>query len=128
MTDGVVCLTLVRVTSENLRLVNLSGCHNISAGGMEDILQYVVEHCSGVEELDVTACSNETVLRTVGTRARVALGAPLTMDQLALLRSLGEEGKRYSFSNLSGLLNASPPAVLFDPKERERERDTEIDK
>jgi len=115
VTDGVVRLALVRVTSENLRLVNLSGCHNISAGGMEDILQYVAEHCSGVEELDVTACSNETVLRAVATRARVALGAPLAMDLFALLRSLGEEGKRYSFSNLSGLLNASPPALLFDP-------------
>ena len=69
VTDGVVLLALVRVTSENLRLVNLSGCQNISAGGMEEILQYVAEHCSGVEELDVTACSNETVLRAVATRA-----------------------------------------------------------
>ncbi len=41
VTDGVVRLALVRVTSENLRLVNLSGCRNISAGGMEGILQYV---------------------------------------------------------------------------------------
>jgi hypothetical protein len=70
VTNGVVRLALVRVTSENLRLVNLSGCHNISTGGMEDILQYVAEHCSGVEELDVTACSNETVLRAVATRAQ----------------------------------------------------------
>jgi len=43
------------------------------------------------------------------------LGAPLAMDLFALMRSLGEEGKRYSFSNLSGLLNASPSALLFDP-------------
>ncbi len=41
VTDGVVCLTLVPVTSENLRLVNLMGYRNISAGDMEDILQYV---------------------------------------------------------------------------------------
>jgi hypothetical protein len=115
VTDGVVRLALVRVTSENLRLVNLSGCHNISAGGMEDILQYVAEHCSGVEELDVTACSNGAVLRAVARRARAALGAPLAMDLFALLRSLGEDGKRYSFSNLVSLLNASPPALLFDP-------------
>ncbi len=27
---------------------------------MEDILQYVAEHCSGVKELDVTACSLAT--------------------------------------------------------------------
>ncbi len=87
-----------------LRLVNLSGCHNISAGGMEDILQYVAEHCSGVKEVDVTACSNETVLRAVATRARAALGAPLALDLFVLLRSMGEEGKRCSFSNLSSLL------------------------
>ena len=43
VTDGVLRLALVRVTSENLRLVSLSGCHNISAGGMEDILQHVQE-------------------------------------------------------------------------------------
>jgi hypothetical protein len=62
----------------------------------------------------VTACSNETVLRAVATRARVALG-PLALDLFALLRSLGEGGKRYSFSNLGSLLHASPALLLFDP-------------
>ncbi len=108
-------LALVRVTSENLRLVNLSGCHNISAGGMDDILQHVAAHCSGVKEVDVTACSNKAVLRAVATRARAAFGCPLALDLFVHLRSMGEEGKRYSFSNLGGLLNASPPALLFDP-------------
>jgi hypothetical protein len=117
VTDGVVRLALVRVTSENLRLVNLSGCHNISADGMEDTLQYVAAHCSGVKEVDVTACSNEAVLRAVATRARAALGCPLALDLFALLRSMGEEGKRCSFSNLGGLLlsdTSSPPLLLFD--------------
>jgi hypothetical protein len=98
VTDGVVRLALVRVTSENLKRIDLSGCYNISAGGMEYILQYI-ETCSGVTEVDVTACSDEAVLRAVATRARVALGAPLALDLFALLSSLGEEGKRYSFSN-----------------------------
>ncbi len=62
----------------------------------------------------MTACSNETVLRAVATRARVALG-PLALDLFALLRSLGEGGKRYSFSNLGSLLHASPALLLFDP-------------
>jgi hypothetical protein len=31
---------------------------------MEDILQYT-EKCAGVKEVDVTGCSNETVLRAV---------------------------------------------------------------
>ena len=35
--------------------VDLSSCHSISAGGMEEILQYVSEKCSGVKEVDVTA-------------------------------------------------------------------------
>jgi hypothetical protein len=117
VTDAVVRLALVRVTSENLRLVNLSGCRNISAGGMEDILQYVAETCAGVMEVDVTACSNEAVLRAVATRARAAL-APLALDLFALLRSMGEEGKRCSFSRFENefgsLLHASPPLLLFD--------------
>ena len=114
VTDEVVRLALVRVTSENLRMVNLSGCNNISPGGMEDILQYIAT-CPGVKEVDVTACSNETVLRAVATRARAALGASLALDLFALLRSLGEGGKRYSFSNLGSLLHASHPILLFDP-------------
>ena len=113
VTDEVVRLALIRVTSENLRLVNLSGCHNISPGGMEYIFQYISETCLGVKEVDVTACSNETVLRAVATRARAALGAP-ALDLFALLRSMGAEGKRCSFSNLGSLLNASPPLLLFD--------------
>ena len=68
---------------------------------MEDILQYIAETCSGVEEVDVTACSNETVLRVVATRSPTALSAPLVMDLFVLLRSLGEEGKRYSVSVLA---------------------------
>jgi hypothetical protein len=85
-----VRLALVRVTSENLKRVDLSGCHHISAGGMQDILQYLAETCSGVEEVDVTACSSETILRAVATRARAALATPKPVDMFVLLRSLGE--------------------------------------
>ena len=115
VTDAVVRLALVRVTSENLGVVNLSGYHNITAGCMEHILQSTAETCSGVKEVDVTAFSNETVLRVVATRARAALGSPLALDLFALLRSLDEEGKLYSFSKLGSLLHASPPLLLFDP-------------
>ncbi len=62
-------LALARVTSENLRVVNLSGYPNISPSDVEDILKYIAETCSRVEEVDVTTCSNETVLRTVATQA-----------------------------------------------------------
>jgi hypothetical protein len=42
------------------------------------------------------------------------LGAPLALDLFARLRSLGDEGMRYSFSNLSSLLRASTPFRLCD--------------
>ena len=64
----------------------------------------------------MTACSNETILRAVATRARVALGAPLALDLFVLLRSLGEEGTRYSFSKLGSLLHdaqARPSCCLI---------------
>jgi hypothetical protein len=105
VTDEVVRLALVRVTPENLGVVNLSGCHNISPGDME----YILETCCGVKEVDVTACSNGAV----ATRARAAFGL-LALDLFALLRSLGEGGERYSFSNLGSVLT-SPPLLLFDP-------------
>ncbi len=111
----------------HLRVVNLSGCHNISAGGMEDILRHV--------SVDVTACSNETVLRAVARRgrpdavihapaegvggvgadaaggggvgcvdatprARVALDSPLALDLCARLRLL-EEGSAIRFRTLA---------------------------
>ena len=63
----------------------------------------------------MTACSNEAVLRAVATRARAALGAPSALDLFVLLRSLGEEGMRYSFSNVSSLMNSSPPLLLVEP-------------
>ena len=141
VTDGVVRLALVRVTSENLKRIDLSGCRNISASGIEEIL-HMIETCSNIKEVDVTACSSETVLRAVATRARAALGAPSALDLFALLRSFGgtrnihtqeqeddndwpwyifgsqTNHTRYPFSNLRSLLHASclksPPNLLFD--------------
>jgi ankyrin repeat protein len=119
-----VRLALVRVTSENLKRVDLSFCHHISAGGMEDILHIT---CSGVKEVDVTACSNEAVLRAVAIRARAVCGVDSALDLYNHLKSLkvyaeGEQDeeeqdwKRYPFSYLSRLLHASTPLLLFDPE------------
>jgi hypothetical protein len=130
VTDEVVRLALLRVASENLRLVDLSGCHNISPGGMEDILQYT-ETCSGLKEIDVTECSNEAVLRAVTIRARAVCGVRSALDLYIHLKSLKvhaeeveeeqdeeeqEDGTRYPFSHLSRLLHASTPLLLFDPE------------
>ena len=79
-TDREVRLALSRVASENLKQVDLSFCHKISAGGMEDILQYMAETCSSVKEVDVTACSNEAVLRAVAIRARAVCGVHSALD------------------------------------------------
>ncbi len=49
--DGDVRLALVRVTSENLKRVDLSGCYNISAGGIDHILMYMSKSCSGTRRL-----------------------------------------------------------------------------
>ena len=129
--DEDVRLALVRVTSENLKRVDLSFCHNISAGGMEDILQYMAEACSGVKEVNVTGCSNEAVLQAVAIRARAVCGVHSALDLYTHLKSLEvhaeeveeeqdeeeqEYWKRCPFSCLSRLLHASTPLLLFDPE------------
>jgi hypothetical protein len=47
---------------------------------MENILQYMAEKCSFVIEVDVTACSNEAVLRAVAIRARAVCGVHSALD------------------------------------------------
>ena len=66
--DEGVRLALVRVTSENLKRVDLTSCQNISPGCIENILQYMTETCSSVKEVYVTSCSNEAVLWDVVIR------------------------------------------------------------
>jgi hypothetical protein len=125
--DEHVRLALVRVTSENLKRVDLSFCHNISAGGMEYILQYMAEKC-GVKEVDVTAGSNDAVLRAVAVRARAVCGVHSALDLYTHLKSLDvhaeeveeqdeeerEYWKSYPFPFISRHLQASTPLLLFD--------------
>ncbi len=59
----------------------------------------------------LNACSNETVLRAVATRARIAL-TPLALDLFALLRSLGEEGAM-RFRTLAVSCQAPPSCRLI---------------
>jgi hypothetical protein len=99
---------------------------------MDHILQYMIETCSGVQEVDVTVttCSNEAVLRVVALRVRAVCGVHSALDLYIHLKSLEfhteeveeeqdeeeqEDWKRYPFSYLSRLLHASPPLMLFDP-------------
>jgi hypothetical protein len=75
-----VLRALGRVKSPHLRLVDLKGCCKISASGMEDILRFV-DSCGGVKEVDITACSDEAVLRAVavGTQTVCGLDSPLEL-------------------------------------------------
>jgi hypothetical protein len=112
--DGVVRRALSRVASENLRLVDLSGCQEISPGGMEKIMKYISKTCSGLKEIDVKGCSNEAVLRAVAIRARAVCGVHSALDLYTHLKSL--EVQDWTFSYLSRLLHASTPLLLFDPE------------
>ena len=80
--DEDVRLALVRVTSENLKRVDLSGCHNISAGCMEDMLQYMTEKCSGVKEVDVIAVVRAVAIPVCGYNrtARAVCAAHSALD------------------------------------------------
>jgi hypothetical protein len=119
VTGADVLLSLARVSSENLKSIDLSGCRGISARSMEDILQNMAETCAGLEEIDITACSDEAVLRAVAIRARAVCGVPSALDLYTHLKSLGgkeEEEERLSFSNLLALLHASRPLLLLEPE------------
>ena len=92
----------------------------------------MAETCSGVKEVDVTACSNEAVLRAVAirarARARALCGVHSALELYTHLKSLEvhaeeveeekdeekqEDWKRYPFSYLSRLLHASPPCCCL---------------
>ena len=80
---------------------------------MEDILQYMAETwprrvLSGVKEVDVTACSNEAILRAVATRARAASA----LDLFALLRRWVKEASAIRFRTFAvSFCKPPPPAV-----------------
>ncbi len=78
--DADVLCSLNRVASENLREVDLSGCRKISASGMENILRICAEKCSGLLEVNITACSKESILRAMAIRARAVCDADSALE------------------------------------------------
>ena len=75
------------MASENLREVDLSGCQEIRASGMENILRICAETCSGLLEVNITACSEEAILRAVAIRAQAVCNAASALELYLTLRS-----------------------------------------
>ena len=115
VTGADVLLALERVSSENLKTVDLSGCQGISARSMEDILQHIATRCANVKEVDVTGCCEEGVLMALAVRARVVCGVNTAQDLYARLKALQEGGARCPLSNLRSLVAASSksPHLVF---------------
>ena len=120
VTDADVLRSLGRVASENLREVDLSGCREIRASGMENILRKCAETCSGLLEVNITACSEEAILRAVAIRAQAACNAASALELYLTLRSSSASRdqpptkERCPMSNLRSLLNSTRPLLLLD--------------
>ena len=120
VTDADVLRSLGRVASENLREVDLSGCREIRASGMENILRKCAETCSGLLEVNITACSEEAILRAVAIRAQAACNAASALELYLTLRSSSARRdeppakERCPMSNLRSLLNSTRPLLLLD--------------
>jgi hypothetical protein len=120
VTDADVLRSLDRVASENLREVDLSGCREIRASGMENILRTCAEKCLGLLEVNITACSEEAILRAVAIRAQTvctaasALELYLTLHSSSASRDQPPAKERCTMSNLRSLLNSTRPLLLFD--------------
>ena len=118
--DADVLRSLGRVASENLREVDLSGCREIRASGMENILRKCAETCSGLLEVNITACSEEAILRAVAIRAQAACNAASALELYLTLRSSSASRdqppakERCPMSNLRSLLNSTRPLLLLD--------------
>ena len=69
----------------------------------------MTETCPGLKRVDLTDYRFETVLRTVTTLARTASVDPFALELFALLRSMGQEGKHYSFSKNFALSSKGHP-------------------
>jgi hypothetical protein len=74
----------------------------------------IVETCSGVQEINITACSLEAVLRTVATRVRAVCGVHSAQDFYAHLEALQEGARRCPVSKIRSLLGASHPLLALD--------------
>ena len=100
------------IAGGKLQVVGLALCRGLSARDIEKILKLLDATCPGVREVDITACSDEVILRALSVRALSTLGAsPLHVH--ARLLELAAGTARCPFDAFLNALEA--PRLLFDP-------------
>ena len=109
VTGGVVRRALERIAGPSLRSVGLASCRGISGAEAEEILDRLAATCPKVEQMDVTGCTMEVVIRAFAVRTRHALSAASPLELYARINALQEEegGDRMQFEDLRSRLMAS---------------------
>ena len=118
VTGGVVRRALERIAGPSLRSVGLANCRGISGAEAEEILDRLAATCPKVEQMDVTGCTLEVVIRAFAVRTRHVLSAASPLELYGRINALQEEegGDRMQFedlrSRLMELLGPGPHIVL----------------
>ena len=110
VTGGVVRRALERIAGPSLRSVGLANCRGISPAEAEEILDRLAATCPKVEQMDVTGCTLEVVIRAFAVRTRHALSAASPVELYARINALQEEegGDRTQFEDLRSRLMELP--------------------
>ena len=122
VTGGVVRRVLERISgpeklSENLRSVCLANCRRISGPQAEGILDHLAATCPKAEQMDVTGCTLEVVIRAFAVRTRHALSAASPLELYESISTLQMEGgsDRMQFEDLRLRLTDLPgPHVVLE--------------
>ena len=106
---GVVRRALERI-GPSLRSVGLANCWGISGAEAEEILDRLAATCPKVEQMDVTGCTLEVVIRAFAVRTRHALSAASPLELYGRINALQEEegGDRMQFEDLRSRLMELP--------------------
>ena len=116
VTGGVVRCALERI-GPSLRSVGLANCWGISGAEAEEILDRLAATCPKVEQMDLTGCTLEVVIRTFAVRTRHALSAASPLELYARINALQEEegGDRMQFEDLrSRLMELPGPHIVLE--------------
>ena len=118
VTGSVVRRALERMKGSNLRSVGLANCQGISGAEAEEILDRLAATCPKVEQMDVTGCTLEVVIRAFAVRTRHALSAASPLELYARINALQEEegGDRMQFEDLRSRLMELPggPHIVLE--------------
>jgi ankyrin repeat protein len=102
------------VAGGNLRLVDMRHCRKLIASAIEEILHRLHATCPAVNEVDITGCSDQVVLRALSVRAVTTFGASAS-DVFAQLMMLAEGNARCPLPAFLNALQDREPRLVFDP-------------